>query len=537
VSVAAQPAVASAATVYVTRHADNMISQFHIGAGGALEPLDPAAVNSAIGAQGVVVSPDSESVYAAGISGGTGTHDMVQYDISASGALGAKTPFTVPVVADTGTAGYLAVSPDNASVYVGGYNTTFGGGLYEFDADAAGVLTPKASPNAFRAGGDDPRQVVVQPAGLAAYVADRSNDKIFRYTIGAGGILGTSDTSTLDAATGLAVSPDGKSLYATQNGIANTVAQYDINQTTGALTPKVPAVYTFPDGSGHSIAISPDGLSAYVTNNASQIEELNIDPVTGVLSAKSTPRIALSNSGGIAVAPDGASLYVTTGSGVAQFDIGAGGLLTPKSTPTVAVGGQTTAIAVTSVGSGTGTPPSEPPPVEQPPTDPPAEPPAEPPTEPPATPPTTPPSDDPTLYFKFEGANVTVIAVDKKGVATTRGTCNIAASLQGNLLTCFGATGFYLSKPTHTPGSGNFPPGFPNPGSPRAAKQEKPIAKATFTIPDGQTKKIKLKLTKAGRKALAKAKGGKLKVFQLTAIRTGDDTIASAVTKIKLKRK
>ena len=43
----------------------------------------------------------------------------------------------------------------------------------------------------------------------------------------------------------------------------------------------------------------------------------------------------------MAVSPDGESLYVTNffgGSGVSQFDVGAGGVLTPKSPATVTAG-------------------------------------------------------------------------------------------------------------------------------------------------------------------------------------------------------
>ncbi len=125
--------------------------------------------------------------------------------------------------------------------------------------------------------------------------------------------------------TGLAITPDGKSLYATQAGQTNLVNQFDIDQTTGALTPKTPASYMFPDGSGQSMAVSPNGSSLYVTNATGTIEQLNIDATTGVLSAKNPARVTGSSAkNGIVVSPDGSSVYAPGFNSVLQFDVSAG---------------------------------------------------------------------------------------------------------------------------------------------------------------------------------------------------------------------
>ncbi len=184
VSIAALPAVASAATVYVTRTSDNMVSQFHIGAGGALEPLDPAAVAAGAKPTGVVASPNGNSVYVAeaGTGATVGNDHILQYDINqTTGALGAKTPFMVTAAGDN-TIGQLAVSADSASVYATGYNTgSTQGGLFQFDAGAGGLLAPKspsfigvAAPTHDRWSSTRPASACTSPTAPAASGGTRS---------------------------------------------------------------------------------------------------------------------------------------------------------------------------------------------------------------------------------------------------------------------------------------------------------------------------------------------------------------------------
>src|SRR5206468_2811857 len=71
----------------------------------------------------------------------------------------------------------------------------------------------------------------------------------------------------------------------------------------------------------------------------------------GVLTPKSPPTVAAGLfPEGIAVSPDGKSVYVANGAfpenDVSQYDVGAGGALTLKSPPTVAAGGSPHAVAV-----------------------------------------------------------------------------------------------------------------------------------------------------------------------------------------------
>ena len=74
----------------------------------------------------------------------------------------------------------------------------------------------------------------------------------------------------------------------------------------------------------------------------------------GALTPKSPPTVgAGDNPNGVAVSSDGTSVYVTTAGDppaipgyVSQYDVGPGGTLTPKSTPTVTAGFNPVRVAV-----------------------------------------------------------------------------------------------------------------------------------------------------------------------------------------------
>ena len=137
-----------------------------------------------------------------------------------------------------------------------------------------------------------------------------------------------------DSASGVAVSPDGGSVYVTNELDAN-LSQYD-RGAGGALAPKSPPTVV----AGHlpeEVAVSPDGGSVYVTTAADDmIFQYDVGP-GGALKPKSPPAVATGDfPRGLAVSPDGGSVYVVNvaGDSVFQYDVGAGGALAPKSPPT-----------------------------------------------------------------------------------------------------------------------------------------------------------------------------------------------------------
>ena len=68
------------------------------------------------------------------------------------------------------------------------------------------------------------------------------------------------------------------------NGGANSVSRYDINASTGALTP-VPGSPFAAGSIPFSVAVSSDGQFAYVANNAgNNVSAYTIDATTGALT-------------------------------------------------------------------------------------------------------------------------------------------------------------------------------------------------------------------------------------------------------------
>ncbi|HEY2283314.1 MAG TPA: beta-propeller fold lactonase family protein, partial [Solirubrobacteraceae bacterium] len=149
------------------------------------------------------------------------------------------------------------------------------------------------------------------------------------------------------------VSPDGKSVYATnRGGGGETVSQYSRNTETGTLTALVPAaVATQKEPEG--IVVSPDGKSAYVANRASgTLSEYSRNTTTGAL----TPQTTIGTGEGpigLAISPDGKQVYVAnaTSGNVSQFSRNTStGELKALTKATVAAGANAHGIIVSADG-------------------------------------------------------------------------------------------------------------------------------------------------------------------------------------------
>ena len=76
-------------SVYVTNNGNNRsVAQFEVGAGGLLAPLEPPMVATGADADGIAVSPDSQSVYVTNFA----DDSVSQYDVGADGTLTPKSP-------------------------------------------------------------------------------------------------------------------------------------------------------------------------------------------------------------------------------------------------------------------------------------------------------------------------------------------------------------------------------------------------------------------------------------------------------------
>jgi 6-phosphogluconolactonase (cycloisomerase 2 family) len=254
----------------------------------------------------------------------------------------------------------IAVAPNGKSAYV-----VAGNGVYQYNVNpTGGALTPK-SPAIAATTGQNHEPIAITPNGEYVYLTDcpacRATTKrrhpharkgsgsaastsapqasVFAYRIDQhSGTLSTKPVSTVETGTGangIAITPNGKSLYVA----VGAVWQYSINPNTGKLTPKSPATVAAP-GNAHEIAIAPDGKNAYVVTVANNtVSQYRINPKTGALSSKpvSTARTVL-HPESIKIAPDGQTAYVTSENGgdLSQYTINpTTGKITPMSPATV----------------------------------------------------------------------------------------------------------------------------------------------------------------------------------------------------------
>jgi DNA-binding beta-propeller fold protein YncE len=335
--------------VYVTNVLSSNVSQYN-AAGGALAPLSPATVATGNQPIGVAVSPDSKNVY---VTTNFPVATILQYAVGPDGTLTLKSSATVPVGALPGS---LAVSPNGQSMYVINDGPAE---LLQYSVQADGSLTPK-SPLTVPTG-PGPDNLAVSPDSRSVYVVNTVSglSTVSQYTAAADGTLTPKSPPTVPTGStqsaepfGIAVSPDGKSVY-----VADVEAEFDLNGSVfqytvgadGTLNPKSPPRVPV---SGHPlfVAVSPDGKNVYVTAN-SPAAVLHFSVGTdGALTPRSSAVATGSGVSALAITSDGKSVYVISGSNtVSQYSVSADGTLAPRSPATVAAGSDPSQIAVTPV--------------------------------------------------------------------------------------------------------------------------------------------------------------------------------------------
>jgi 6-phosphogluconolactonase (cycloisomerase 2 family) len=355
----AAPAIAATGPfVYAANSKSDTISQYRASASdfGALTPLAPATVPTGLFPYGITINPRGGSVYAADVD----SSEVSQYTINpVTGQLTPKTPATVAAARGSVE---VAVTPDGKSAYITGHDAV---SQYSVNA-STGALTPKSP--AMVATGSNSEAIAISPNGKYVYVSNcpgcrvapkgshpaspskPTTNTVWEYRINrnTGTLRRMATVATGAGANGIAITPNGKSLYVA----VAAIWQYTIDPGTGKLTPKSPATVAAP-GHAHEIAIAPDGQNAYVVTVANNsISQYRINPRTGALSSKpiSTAH-TVPHPEAIKLAADGNSAYVTSENDgeLSQFTIDpTTGKITPMSPATVPTAGSgSLGVAVT----------------------------------------------------------------------------------------------------------------------------------------------------------------------------------------------
>ena len=236
------------------------VLQYDVAADGTATPKAAPAVDAGVKPTAIAIDPAGQTLYVAD----KGSNDLRQFHVGAGGAL---EPLATVVL--HGSPVGLTVAPDGARVYL-----TVGGFIKSMEVGEDGGLDP-ATLDATRTGGllSD---VVITPDGGHLY-ASSDDDGIFGFEVGDDGSLSRLDppaTATGAKVGSVAISADGKSLYAGGDSrVGGRLLQFTIG-AGGSLVSKDPASLAV-DGKPGDLAITPDGRSLYVA--AGDLELFDLD--------------------------------------------------------------------------------------------------------------------------------------------------------------------------------------------------------------------------------------------------------------------
>ena len=200
--------------------------------------------------------------------------------------------------------GWVAVTPDGSQVFATSRDT------FSAISTATDTVTATISLSAYtqaKVGLGGARQVVVDPSGTYAYVITEAG-YLIQISTATDAITGTVYVG--DSPLALAISPDGSTVYT--SGLSNSITVVD----TATLTVKS-LIFTGGSSQSYAIAVTPDGKSVYATYNNGFAPQNASVLVISTATDQVTGRIAIGPFedflGGLAITPDGSSVYVTDG--------------------------------------------------------------------------------------------------------------------------------------------------------------------------------------------------------------------------------
>jgi DNA-binding beta-propeller fold protein YncE len=318
------------------------------------------------------VSPDGRNVYSVAVSG-----DLIEYSrdqangtlteigcVTSGASACAPASSTTNAIAMSSPAA-MAISPEGTDVYVVTQGTN---SLVEFSREpATGLLTEIGCLSqadlecaSHEADGLElPYGIAISPGGASVYVASHDSDAIAEFsrdastgelaqlarqnnciTSGSGNGCGTEGGVGLESAIGVAVSPDGRSVYVAAGGTerSGAIASFERNTSTGALTQlpgKEGCISTANVSCTHGVGIdgpedlviSPDGRDVYTNSSEDNaVLELRREP-SGALAQLAPPNACLMKAPveagcseakglekalGVAISPGGEDVYASS---------------------------------------------------------------------------------------------------------------------------------------------------------------------------------------------------------------------------------
>jgi 6-phosphogluconolactonase len=256
----------------------------------------------------------------------------------------------------TGCSGFF-VPPNSGG---GGGGTTNGNRVYVANVTAntmagftVGTNTLTSVPSSPLALGYAPTAVVTTPSNSFLYVA--SLGAIYVYTINSDGSLSGASQQALVTVSALDVSPDGQWLFGLDS-LTTVVDEFQINTSTGGLTAVATTPYTVANTTfaPKAIRVSPNGALVFAALGTSGDVVFTLNTSTGVLvNSQGLSVSATTSDNALAIDSNTAYLYIArsgTNGGLAVYQIGAGGALTPINGSPFATGAGPTSVVLDRTG-------------------------------------------------------------------------------------------------------------------------------------------------------------------------------------------
>jgi 6-phosphogluconolactonase (cycloisomerase 2 family) len=305
--------------VYVANSGSNNVSEFSLNAStGALTALAGSPVSAGTAPLAITVDPSGKFVFT-----GNGTSDDVS-GFSLNSSTGALTTLVPgPVRARKKPVSVAVSSGTSAITYTPNYvfAADFEGGVPVLSVNtSSGALTSvKGSPF----GSGSPRSIALALNGNFLYTANSDGtNTIGEYSVNqtTGAVTSVGTIASGDAPYWVAVDPSSRFVYAVAIN-TNGVYAYTINQTTGALKAISGSPFTTDVESPGSVTVDPTGRFLIVAEaccaDTAGVSVYSIAPATGKLTAvKGSPFLppsGTSEPSSVTVDPTGRYVYVANG--------------------------------------------------------------------------------------------------------------------------------------------------------------------------------------------------------------------------------
>jgi DNA-binding beta-propeller fold protein YncE len=318
--------------------AGGTVLEYAVAADGSLSPMIAGSV--ATGLNPVAITTDyGGHVYV----DNAGDATISQFTIGANGALMPMTPATVPnpaTKAAAGGVGAMAVDPTGRYLYV---VNPIDGSVSQFSIGSSGHLTA-LNPASVPAGAD-PASISIDPSGRFVYVANTGygatagTGSISQYAIGNGGVLAALSPASIapgGAPSATAIDSSGRDLYALSNcnnggACTGDIVEYSIG-SAGALTPSSGRVTTGSHFNGVGLLFDAAGTHAWALTNF-----MGVDTNQGTIwpfGVENGGSLIPANPVMFAVGPGiigqsliGTELYVLTSNAITLIPSGRGGAI------------------------------------------------------------------------------------------------------------------------------------------------------------------------------------------------------------------